>query len=162
MKPTFASRYIIFGRVKASDRKITSGWRPRTSAISHSQKGSGLVCGLSTRKMRTPSLDPEQHDVAQRLPQAGHGAFGVEVDVDDVLVLLRRVLGVFDRAVGPPAEPVGVLAAARDDRASTGWRNRARSPGHGRAAAAISRRKSSNVPSAGWIASWPPSRPPIA
>ena len=28
--------------------------RPRTSAISHSQNGTGFVCGLSTRKTRTP------------------------------------------------------------------------------------------------------------
>jgi hypothetical protein len=42
------------GRVKASDRKITSGLRSRTSPIAHSQKANGFVCGLSTRKMRTP------------------------------------------------------------------------------------------------------------
>src|SRR5690606_20505387 len=34
LKPTLPSRAIIAGRVKASDRKITSGWRPRTSAPS--------------------------------------------------------------------------------------------------------------------------------
>src|SRR4051812_28038003 len=45
-KPSFASRYIIFGRVNASDRKMTSGYRARTSANIHSQNGSGLVCGL--------------------------------------------------------------------------------------------------------------------
>ena len=53
-------------------------------------------------------LDPEQHDVAQRLPQ--RDAVGaVEIRIDDVLVFLRRVLGVSDRAVGPPLEPFRML-----------------------------------------------------
>ncbi len=42
------------GRVKASERNITSRSRSRISAISHSQNGNGLVCGLSTRKIFTP------------------------------------------------------------------------------------------------------------
>ncbi len=45
---------IIAGLVNASDKKSTSGSVRRTSASSHSQKASGLVCGLSTRKIRTP------------------------------------------------------------------------------------------------------------
>ena len=53
MKPSLASRFITFGRVKASARKIASGYSACTSAIIHSQNGNGLVCGLSTRKMRT-------------------------------------------------------------------------------------------------------------
>ena len=66
------------------------------------------MCGLSTRKMLHALLDPEQHDVAQRLPQ--RDAVGaVEVRIDDVLVFLRRVLGVLDRAVGPPLEPFRML-----------------------------------------------------
>lgn len=44
------------GRVKASDRNSTSGSVRLTSAISHSQKFGGLVCGLSTRKILTPKL----------------------------------------------------------------------------------------------------------
>ena len=52
--PALASAFIILGRVNASERKIASGWRAFTSPITHSQNGSGLVCGLSTRKMRTP------------------------------------------------------------------------------------------------------------
>ena len=42
------------GLVNASDRKITSGSVLRTSPSSHSQNSTGLVCGLSTRKTRTP------------------------------------------------------------------------------------------------------------
>src|SRR5437868_10071496 len=52
--PTFASAFIIFGRVNASARKMASGWRAFTSPMTHSQNGIGLVWGLSTRKMRTP------------------------------------------------------------------------------------------------------------
>src|SRR5713101_9887781 len=55
LKPALARAFIILGRVNASERKITSGWPSWTSRISHSQNSSGLVCGLSTRKMRTPS-----------------------------------------------------------------------------------------------------------
>ena len=45
---------IIAGRVNASARKITSGCSLRTSSISHSQNGTGFVCGLSTRNTVTP------------------------------------------------------------------------------------------------------------
>ena len=53
-------------------------------------------------------LDPEQDDVPKRVPDRRQGV-AVEVDVDDVLVFLRRVLGVFDRAVRPPVEPFRML-----------------------------------------------------
>src|SRR6478735_9208550 len=46
-KPTRARLSIIAGRVNASDRNTTSGWAARTSASSHCQNDSGLVCGLS-------------------------------------------------------------------------------------------------------------------
>ncbi len=42
------------GRVNASARKMTSGSSALTVAMSHSQNCSGLVCGLSTRKIFTP------------------------------------------------------------------------------------------------------------
>ena len=54
VKPSFARRYMTFGRVNASARNITSGLLRWTSPISHSQNGNGLVCGLSTRNMRIP------------------------------------------------------------------------------------------------------------
>ena len=44
------------GRVNASARKITSGSVLSTSASRRSQNASGLVCGLSTRNIRTPWL----------------------------------------------------------------------------------------------------------
>ena len=55
---------------------------------------------------------PIEHDVAQRGPQSRR-AFAVEIDVDDVLIFLRRVLGVFDRAVRPPLEPVRMILQPR-------------------------------------------------
>jgi hypothetical protein len=53
-KPALASVVIIAGRVNASESKIRFGSTFRTSPISHSQNGTGFVCGLSTRKTRTP------------------------------------------------------------------------------------------------------------
>ena len=99
---------ITAGRVNASARNTTSGWSACTVSISHSQNAKGLVCGLSTRNMWTPwstqcSTTPSS---------ASHSCFAVgavEVEVDDVLVALGRVLGVLDRTVGPPGEPLRVL-----------------------------------------------------
>src|SRR5260370_38620739 len=54
LTPAFARLCISLGRVNASDRKITSACSRLTSLMSHSQNGNGLVCGLSTRKIRTP------------------------------------------------------------------------------------------------------------
>jgi len=45
---------IMAGRVNASARNSTSGSLTAISASSRSQNRSGLVCGLSTRKIRTP------------------------------------------------------------------------------------------------------------
>lgn len=53
-KPIWPRVCIIAGRVKASARKITSGSVRLTSAMTRSQNTTGLVCGLSTRKIRTP------------------------------------------------------------------------------------------------------------
>ena len=47
---------IMAGRVNASARKSTSGLVERTSRMRRCQKFSGLVCGLSTRKIVTPWL----------------------------------------------------------------------------------------------------------
>ncbi len=66
--------------------------------------GVGVVDAEHTHAVR----DPEEHDVAQRLPQR-LAVVGVEVDREDVLVALGRVLGVADRAVGAVPEPLRVL-----------------------------------------------------
>src|SRR3954453_7941523 len=52
--PIFARCFITLGRVKASDRKIVSGYSRISSPSTHSQKRNGFVCGLSTRKILTP------------------------------------------------------------------------------------------------------------
>ena len=54
VKPILPSPFIIAGRVNASARNSTSGSVSLTLAISHCQKLSALVCGLSTRKILTP------------------------------------------------------------------------------------------------------------
>src|ERR1700716_1219687 len=54
VKPSFARRYITFGRVNASARNRTSGCSAFTPPISHSQKANVLVWGLSTRKIFPP------------------------------------------------------------------------------------------------------------
>ncbi len=56
--------------------------------------------------------DPELEDRAQLVPQA-LPVLGLEVERVDVLVFLRRVLGVLDRAVWALAEPGRVLADER-------------------------------------------------
>ena len=53
-------------------------------------------------------VDPEQDHVAQRIPQRAR-VLGGEVGVDDVLVFLRRVLGIAHRAVRPALEPLRML-----------------------------------------------------
>ena len=79
---------------------------PRPSATPRRRRAwcGGCRPGRSARPRRSSS---------ERRPcSAVHSASpvgGVEVDRVDVLVPLRRVLGELDRAVGPVAEPLGVL-----------------------------------------------------
>ena len=56
--------------------------------------------------------DPEEHDIAERRPEA-LPVLRLEVDVVDVLVALRRVLGVLQRPVRPVVEPLRVLDEPR-------------------------------------------------
>ena len=111
-----------------------------------------------------PWRDPVLEDVAARLPQ--RDAVGVvgrpELDRVDVLVLLRRVLGVADRAVGP------LLRTTRDGRAPRGGRGctgaRSPAPPRGRGPRRRRRRRRSRrwCRGRGATASWPPSGPPMA
>ncbi len=86
----------------------------------------------------------------------------VEGDRVDVLVLLRRVLGVGDGAVGAVREPLAGAWPPTGGPASTGARSPARPPAAARRPARTKWSKSSMVPRSGWIASWPPSGEPIA
>ena len=63
------------------------------------------MCGLSTRNTVTPRSTHTRTTSRERGPEA-LPVLGVEVDVVDVLVALRRVLGVLERAVGPAVEPL--------------------------------------------------------
>ena len=118
------------------------------------------MCGLSTRKTVTPRSTQCRTTSQQRLPQPAP-VLAVPVDVVDVLVLLGRVLGVLQRAVGAAVEPLGVLGEPRVVGRGTGSRSR------GDLDAVLARvgtsaSKSSSVPRSGWIASWPPVSSPIA
>ncbi len=135
--------------------------RAGSRSITHSQNGNGLVCGLSTRKMRTPSSSQNSNTLAS----SSHSPFQssrLEVERIDVLVLLGRVLGVLDGAVGPLAEPLGMLAhVGVVGRALERDVQRDLEPelAGARPRAAGSRRA---CRARGCIALWPPSAAPIA
>src|SRR5207248_4413472 len=57
-------------------------------------------------------LDPEERHAQELAPQRTPFV-ALEVERVDILVLLRRVLRVFDRSVGPMAEPLRVLGDPR-------------------------------------------------
>ena len=80
--------------------------------MTHSQKGNALVCGLSTRKIVTPMSDPVKEDAFQLFPHPGP-VFAFKIEGIDVLVFLRRILGVLNRAIGPLLEPGLVLVYIR-------------------------------------------------
>ena len=57
-------------------------------------------------------LQPEQEHVAHRMPDRWQ-RIAIEVEVDDILIFLRRILCVFDGAVRPPVEPFGMVLDPR-------------------------------------------------
>ena len=75
-------------------------------------EGEGLGVRVVDAEDLHAAVDPVAHDVQQRVPQAAP-VLGAEVDVVDVLVLLGRVLGVLERAVGAAEEPLRVLLEPR-------------------------------------------------
>ena len=99
---------MIGGLVNASARKTTVGSTARTSAISHSPERQRLRVRVVDAEHRDAVRDPVQDDVPQRRPQP-LPVLAVEVDVVDVLVALRRVLGVLQRPVRAAMEPLRVL-----------------------------------------------------
>ena len=126
-----ASAFMTFGRVKASDRKITPGSTRLHLADQPFPERKRLGVRIVDPEDAHALRDPEQHDVAQRRPKP-FGIGAVEIRVDDVLIFLRRVFGILDRAVGPALEPFGMLRRATGDRASIAPRNRAPPPCRGR------------------------------
>src|SRR5262245_59294772 len=69
VKPTFARYRIGFGRVNASARKITSGRRACTLAMSHFPEGEGFGVGIVDAERAHAVIDPEQRDLEQRAPE---------------------------------------------------------------------------------------------
>ena len=109
---------------------------------------------------RDALVDPVQHDVAERAPERAP-VVGVEVDVVDVLVLLGRVLGVLERAVGPPVEPVRMLLQPRV--VGEHWIAKSSAIAIPASRAAATRlANSSALPRSGCRASCPPASAPIA
>src|SRR5690625_920252 len=53
-------------------------------------------------------VEPEEHDVSQGVPERRE-SLAIEVDIDDILILLRRIFGILDGAIGPPVEPFWML-----------------------------------------------------
>jgi hypothetical protein len=160
VKPSLASRYIVFGRVNASARKITPGCVRCTSAMSHSQKAKGFVWGLSTRKIRTP-LSTQKRTTPPRASQSCRQRSHWKSKG----TMSWYFLGGFSAYW---MEPSGRWRNHSGCSRIHGWsgehwiaRSRASSiPSD--SALPRSRSKSVNVPSAGWIAVWPPSAAPIA
>src|SRR5918992_5761144 len=160
LKPALASARSLTRRVNASDRKITSGYSARTSSISHSQNGSGLVCGLSTRKTRTPrstqvistslsaSHNPRQSSESQltlKMSWYRFGGFSAYLRVPSGRRLNQSGCSL---SQGWSAEHWIAKSSAISRPCSR--------------ASATRRSNSATVPSSGWMASWPPSSPPIA
>src|SRR6188472_218018 len=68
----------------------------------------GLGVRVVDPEDRDPRVAPAEHDVADRAPEP-FSVGRLPVEVVDVLVALRRVLGVLQRPVGPVLEPLGML-----------------------------------------------------
>ena len=95
---------IIAGRVNASDRKITSGCVECVCEEALPERERLRVRVIHAEQGHTV-IDPLHDNVLDGLVDA----FGIVVEVQriDVLVLLRRVLCVSDRAVSACREPLG-------------------------------------------------------
>ena len=75
-------------------------------------EGERLGVRVVDAERRDAAADPEPDHLGQLLPQT-RPVLALEVERVDVLVLLRWVLGVLDRAVGPVSEPLGMLGDPR-------------------------------------------------
>ena len=86
--------------------------RDCTSPITHSQNANGFVCGLSTRKIRTPcSIQNKKTLFSSSHSDCQSSRF--EIERIDVLIFLGRIFRILDRAIGPLAKPFGMLAHIR-------------------------------------------------
>src|SRR5262249_5449213 len=71
-------------------------------------EGQRLGVGIVDAERVNAVPDPEEHDVATRVPET-LAVLAPEVQRIDVLILLRWVLRVLDRSVGTDVEPIRVL-----------------------------------------------------
>ena len=71
-------------------------------------EGQGLGVGVVDAEDADPLLDPEEHHLQERRPER-RATGPEEVEVDDVVVALGRVLGGLDGAVGAVLEPLRML-----------------------------------------------------
>ena len=96
------------GRVKASARKMRFGAVPLDLGDQPLPEGERLGVRVVDPEDAHALVDPELHDALQLFPELAP-LLGLEVEGVDVLVLLGRILGVLDRAIRAPAEPLRML-----------------------------------------------------
>src|ERR1700751_6299375 len=89
-----------------------AGGTPLDLANQPLPKRQRLGVGIVDAKSPHAFAGPEQDRVAQFGPQS-FSVRVVEIDIDDVFVFLGRILGVFDRSVGPETKPLRMLAHPR-------------------------------------------------
>src|SRR5690625_5008231 len=83
-------------------------------------KGQWLGVGVIDSKDAHTFSDPELDNVPESGPQALCVTLGIEVDVDDILILLGWVFCIAQTAIGAPSEPLwmsgqpGVIRRALD------------------------------------------------
>ena len=138
-------------RVNASARKTTSRSRGVDPLDQPLPEGERLGVRVVDAEDLHAAVDPQQHDLEQRVPELAP-LLAVPVDVVDVLVALGRVLGVLEGAVGAVVEPLRVLGEpGMVGRALDREIERDVDPVSGRGLREVA--KSSIVPSSGWTAS---------
>ncbi len=117
-------------------------------------------CGGCRRGTRARPGHPEAHHAQQGGPERDP-VLGVEVEGDDVLVVLRRVLGVGNEPSGRWRNQAG--CSRTQGWSGAAWKARSSAISIPFDCAAVTRRsKSAKVPRDGWMALCPPSALPIA
>ena len=163
LNPISPSRCIIGGAVNASARNTRSGCRVRRSASAHSQKASGLVCGLSTRKTRMPRAAQNSKMSRQAAHIARRSASSSGQKFSGKMSSYR--LGGFSAVRMLPSVRCTNHSGCSVTHGWSGLHCSATSMATctpSDAAWATNRSKSSNVPRSGCRAVWPPSGLPMA
>ena len=148
-KPTLARVCIIGGRVNASASQMIVRVLPADVGDQPLPELHRLGVRVVDPEDRDAVVDPDLHDAAD----LGVDALRVVVEVEriDVLVLLRRVLGVGDRAVRPGGEPLRVLGDPRMVRRAVQRQVEGDLQAELGGPRPTNASKSSKVPRSGWI-----------